>query len=244
MTNLFTIALLLVLLAACRGNRLPLPADPAERLIIQAINAHGGSRYDQAHYTFVFRDKAYTFHNDGPRYRYTRTDSLGHVDILNNDGISRTLDGSPIVLNEKQQSAYAEAVNSVIYFATLPHKLQDPAVRAAHAGTTTIKGQPYEILDVRFTEENGGTDYDDTFRYWIHAKRHTVDYLAYNYRVNGGGVRFRSAYNPRTVGGIRFQDYVNYKAPVGTALSELPALHEAGKLKELSRIETDRVVAL
>lgn len=235
------LALLLVLLLACRSNRLPLPTDPAGRLIARAINAHGGARYNRAHYAFVFRDRTYTFQNDGPRYRYTRTDTLGNRDVLDNDGIRRSQNGTPVTLSEKQQNAYAEALNSVIYFATLPHKLQDPAVRATHAGSTTIEEEPYEVLDVRFTEANGGTDHDDTFRYWIHAKRHTIDYLAYNYRVSGGGVRFRRAYNPRTVGGIRFQDYVNYKAPVGTPLVALPQLYEQGALEELSRIETARV---
>ena len=222
--------------------RQPLPTDPAQRLIMQAVDAYGGDRYDRAHYEFVFRDKTYTFMNDGPRYRYTRTDTLGNKDVLDNDGISRTLNGTPVPLSEKQRSAYTESVNSVIYFATLPHKLQDSAVRATHAGTVTIKGEPYEVLDVRFVEAGGGTDFEDHFRYWIHANRHTVDYLAYDYRVNGGGVRFRSAYNPRTVGGIRFQDYVNYKAPTGTALADLPQLYESGALQELSRIETKQIV--
>ena len=62
--------------------------------------------------------------------------------------------------------------------------------------------------------------------------------MAYSYSVNDGGVRFRSAYNPRTIDGIRFQDYINWEAPVGTPLKDLPALFEKDKLKELSRIET------
>ena len=39
-----------------------------------------------------------------------------------------------------------------------------------------------------------------------------MDYLAYLYHVNGGGARFREAHNIRTVEGIRFADYRNYKA--------------------------------
>ena len=244
MTKLSTVALLFVMLLACRGNQLPLPTDPAARLITRAINAHGGERYDRAHYAFVFRGKTYTFQNDGPRYRYTRTDTLGFVDVLTNDGLVRTRHGSQIKLTDKQRKGYTESVNSVIYFATLPHKLKDSAVRATLAGTTTIKGQPYRELDVYFVEAGGGTDFEDHFRYWIHAERYTVDYLAYDYQVNGGGVRFRSAYNAREVAGIRFQDYVNYKAPVGTPLGTLPALYEQSKLTELSRIETEGVIKL
>ena len=62
--------------------------------------------------------------------------------------------------------------------------------------------------------------------------------------MSGGGVRFRSAYNSRKVGGIIFQDYINFKAAVGTPLANLPKLFEQGKLKELSRIETKNVVQL
>ena len=52
------------------------------------------------------------------------------------------------------------------------------------------------------------------------------------------------AYNTRVIDGITFQDYINYKAAVGTALKDLPALYEKGKLKELSKIETENVVNL
>ena len=68
-----------------------------------------------------------------------------------------------------------------------------------------------------------------------------MNYMAYSYHTNDGGVRFRSAYNPRTVDGIRFQDYVNWEAPIGTPLEELPKLYENGQLKELSKIETEAV---
>ena len=62
--------------------------------------------------------------------------------------------------------------------------------------------------------------------------------------MNGGGVRFRSAYNSRNVGGIIFQDYVNYKAEMGTPLGDLPKLFEQGRLKELSKIDTENVINL
>ena len=69
-----------------------------------------------------------------------------------------------------------------------------------------------------------------------------MDYLAYSYETDGGGIRFRAAYNPREINGLRFQDYVNYK-PQGldVALKDLDYLYEQGSLIEVSKIELENV---
>jgi len=219
----------------------------ADKILSKTIKAHGGKKYDKAHYEFVFRKKKYTFKNEGQKYKYTSSstkDGQKIIDVLNNDGINRTIDGKAIALSEKQIRGYTGSLNSVIYFATLPHKLLDPAVNKSYKGITNINGQVYQVLHIYFNEENGGVDHDDNFYYWINAKTNRIDYLAYDYKVNNGGVRFRSAYNTRIVDGILFQDYVNYKAPVGTALKDLPALFEKNELKKLSVIETKNIVNL
>lgn len=223
------------------------PASPADQLLAKSLKAHGGDRYATAHYGFKFRKKAYTFNNDGSQFFYTATgekDGKVIIDKLDNGELTRTTDGELTALTQKQIASATEAVNSVIYFATLPHKLLDGAVNLEKQTAITIKAKEYDVLKVHFDEEGGGTDHDDNFRYWINQETGRIDYLAYDYRVSGGGVRFRSAYNPRVVGGILFQDYVNYKAEVGTSLDDLPGLYEQGQLKELSRIETEEVVKL
>lgn len=221
--------------------------SPAEKLIQETVAAHGGEFYDQASYQFVFRDKEYRFTNDEDTYIYTmkvQTDSLNMEDKLDNGDFKRTIDGVEQELDQKQIDSYSESLNSVIYFATLPHKLTDEAVNPSLEGTIEIKGKSYEVLGVVFDEEGGGKDHDDQFMYWINSNTNEVDYLAYSYAVNGGGVRFRSAYNKRNVDGIIFQDYINYAAPVGTELVDLPALYEMDSLEEASRILTENVVNL
>lgn len=216
----------------------------AEAVLARVLTAHGGERYATAAYRFTFREMDYTFTNNEGNYVYTRTqqqDDKTIVDVLNGNSLSRTMDGDTVALDAKKRAAYSNSVNSVIYFATLPHKLQDPAVKLAYAGEQMVKGQTYDLLRVHFDEEGGGEDHDDNFVYWINRDTDRIDYLAYDYRTDGGGVRFRSAYNPRLVDGILFQDYVNYKAPIGTKLEDLAGMHERDELEELSRIETEDV---
>ena len=225
----------------------PKTEDKAEKILQETIKAHGGELYDSANYEFVFRGKTYRFKNDGNSYLYeveSSKDGETTVDVLDNGTFSRFVNNIPIELSEKKMASAAGAINSVIYFATLPHKLNDAAVNKKFVEETTIKGQKYDVLQITFKKEGGGEDFDDEYQYWIHQNTKKIDYLAYNYQVNGGGVRFRSAYNSRVVDGITFQDYINYKAEVGTPLKALPALYEAGKLEELSRIETENVVNL
>ncbi len=219
----------------------------AEQLLMETFRAHGGDLYLTASYSFQFREKQYAFVHDHGNFVYSviyNDNGKVILDELKNGTFSRKINGAPTELTQKEISKYAEALNSVIYFATLPYKLRDKAVNKSYGGETTIKGKNYDILEITFDQKGGGKDHDDEFTYWIDSDTKHIQYLAYRYSSSGGGVRFRSAYNPRMVSGIRFQDYINYEAPIGTALDSLPKLYEAGKLKELSKIETANVVCL
>ena len=107
-----------------------------------------------------------------------------------------------------------------------------------------IKGKSYQKIGVHFTSENGGVDYQDTFRYWFDEQTKTLDYLAYEYLTDAGGIRFRVAINRRTIAGVLFQDYENYKAPKNTPLDDLPKMYEKGELVLLSRIANDSITLL
>lgn len=215
-----------------------------QAIVNEAIKAHGGDAYDAAHYQFVFRDKLYTFNNEnGYTYTVNYIDSLDNriEDNLKNGQFTRKVNEEIIELSKKDNIKYSNALNSVIYFATLPFKLGDKAVQKEYVGNAIIKSEDYEVVKITFDKVGGGTDHDDVFMYWVNKKSHYIDYLAYSYSVNDGGVRFRSAYNPRTIGGIRFQDYINWEAPLHTPLLQLPQLFEQGQLKELSKIETEEI---
>ncbi|MCB0609821.1 MAG: hypothetical protein KDD12_19025, partial [Lewinella sp.] len=142
----------------------------------------------------------------------------------------------------KDSSAYANSVNSVIYFALLPYFLNDPAVRKTYLGKTTIKGIAYHKIGVTFGAENGGKDFQDQYIYWIRQDNFTLDYLAYNYIVDGGGARFRQAYNLRPVNGLLIADYINFKPKSDSRdVVRFDRLFESDSLEELSRIVLENV---
>jgi hypothetical protein len=217
----------------------------ADSIVNRAIEAHGGNLYSKADYSFVFREKKYRFKNDGNSFEYSSEAQKGDSiikDVMINNDFKRYINTKPQTLSKEDAGKYGESLNSVIYFATLPYKLQDASVNKKFIEETTIKDKKYDVIEVTFGQDGGGKDFDDEFHYWINKQSHKIDYLAYNYRTNDGGVRFRSAFNTREIDGITFQDYINYEAPLETALKDLPKLYEQGKLKEVSQIRTENVV--
>lgn len=222
------------------------PLSKADSIINTAIKAHGGDLYTNADYSFTFRDKKYRFKNDGNNYEYSSEVQKGDSlikDVMINSDFTRYINSQKQNLTAEDGGKYGESLNSVIYFATLPHKLQDASVHKKYVEETTIKGKKYDVIEVTFGQDGGGKDFDDQYQYWINKETHLMDYFAYNYQVNEGGVRFRAAFNTRVVNGVTFQDYINYEAPVKTPLKDLPALYEQAKLKEASKILTENVVA-
>lgn len=219
---------------------------PAADIVDKAIEAHGGQVFEEAHFSFEFRDRTYHWMRDGNRFEYRRifTDTTGQsvTDILENDGFTRLVEGQAVELPEERSRAFTNSVNSVIYFAVLPYRLNDEAVRKEYLGETAVKGETYHKVKVTFAQEGGGEDYEDEYIYWFHRDSFTMDYLAYSYHTEGGGMRFREAYNPRTIGGIRWQDYINYQPPtLEVPLEALDSLFEQGQLKEVSRIELKNI---
>lgn len=224
----------------------PAAHDTVAAAILQRTRtAHGSDLLDHATVEFSFRGTPFSAERDGGRFAYTRDwkDSTGTGrDVLTNDGLVRTVDGAEVAIDERTYRIAEEAVNSVVYFALLPHALADAAVQPQLVGADTLAGEPYHVVEVTFRQEGGGRDYQDRFLYWIHQDRDTMDFLAYSYEDNGGGARFRQAVNPRTVEGVRFADYLNFSAePLRPPLERLGQMWEADSLDRLSVIALDSV---
>lgn len=224
------------------------PSNNAKNIIDEGIEAHGGESYQNKRIEFDFRQFHLVLEHHNGQFRYERThvDSLNRPirEVLTNNGFSRYLDNQRQTLDTAQTGKYSRSVNAIAYFVLLPQKLADPAVLADYIGESRIDGQAYNKIRVRFRAEGGGEHYGDTFFYWFNQQTHTMEYLAYS----EGGPRFRKAINPQTIGGIRFQDYINYQGDPAdtTSVSTYDRRYEARQLSVLSRIEQKniRVTAL
>lgn len=221
--------------------------NPAQEIVDKAIQAIGGDLLDHADIDFTFRTRDYKFHQQGGKFEYTRihVDTTGKktIDLLTNEGLSRSVDSKPVDLDEKWAQRYSNSVNSVFYFAFLPYRLNDAAVIKTYNGIKDFNGKKYHEVEVQFAKEGGGVDHDDNFLYWFSEDKYALDYFAYDYITDKGGVRFRHATNRRLVNGLIVQDYVNYKPKdKKTGLYDMFEAHKSRELVELSRIELENVV--
>lgn len=236
--NLFA-ALGLIFLATCQME------PDSDSIIEKAIAVHGGDELKEVKLSFDFRDIHYVINHQDGRFQYERifSDSNRNIhDILTNDGFIRIVDADTAEVSTEFQKKYSNSINSVAYFALLPYGLDGGPVNRSLLGTTTIKGLPYYEILVTFDEEGGGEDFEDIFVYWINQQSYTMDYLAYAYHTEGGGTRFRESINPREIGEIRFQDYVNYDYKGDTSdLHTYETLFAENKLEELSRINLENI---
>ncbi|NAS30871.1 deoxyribose-phosphate aldolase [Flavobacteriaceae bacterium R38] len=218
----------------------------AVAIINNSIKASGGDTFRNAEISFDFRGRTYTSKRNSHGRELVRitTDSTGTQtkDVLYSNEFKRYINEDEVQVADSMVTRYSNSVNSVHYFAYLPQGLNDKAVHKELLGETTIKGTPYYKIKVYFDQEGGGTDFDDVFIYWVNKENYIIDYLAYEYHVDGGGIRLREAYNERFVEGLRFADHNNYKpAEASTKLEDMAKAFEEGKLKLLSKIELENV---
>ncbi|MDT0691624.1 DUF6503 family protein [Salegentibacter sp. F188] len=217
-----------------------------EKIIGKSIEASGGENYENAEIDFTFRNRRYKSKRNGDMFRLERIvkDSTGKTthDVLSNEGLKRFVNSKAVTVPDSMVTRISDGINSVHYFVQVPYVLNSPATIKKLSGEDEVEGEPYYEVEVSFRKEGGGTDHHDKFVYWIHKENFTVDYLAYRFFTNDGGIRFRKAVNPRIVEGIRFVDYQNYKTnELSTPLRDLDTLYEAGKLEFFSDIQTENI---
>ncbi|GAA0879077.1 hypothetical protein GCM10009119_20450 [Algoriphagus jejuensis] len=218
----------------------------AQKIVDASIEAHGGENFAGSQIEFDFRDKHYTIHKTPSAFEYIRefSDSTGTVkDVLNNAGFVRTVNGVKIdTLTEERIGAFSRSVNSVAYFAFLPYGLNDDAAVKTFLGETEIKGKKYNMVKVTFAQQGGGEHFEDEFLYWFGTEDSLMEYMAYSYHTDGGGLRMREVSGKSEVGGIIFQNYLNLKpADEKIPVEMMQELYLAGKLEVLSEINLENI---
>jgi hypothetical protein len=214
-------------------------------IIDKSITASGGKKVFNSTIEFNFRKKHFVAKYDNNNYELKRTfsDSTGnYIDILKNDGFTRTINDSLVTLDEEWTGRYSRSVNSVIYFFRIPFIMKDEAVIPELIGSSTIKNQDYYKIRISFKQEGGGEDFDDSFIYWINKNSFFVDYMAYSYSTGKGGKRFRVAINQRDINGFHAVDYINYKPKdIKVSIEDYDTYFFEDGLEELSRIINENV---
>ncbi len=216
-------------------------------IIDRAVEVSGMEKMRNAEATFTFRKHTYGYKRQNGQFTYTRIgknkDNSPVRDVYSNKGFTRYIDDTVVNLTEKRKNAYTNSVNSVMYFAFLPLWLKDPAVILKDMGRSKIKDKEYYKIRVTFQQEGGGADFEDVFLYWFDVEDYSMDYLAYKYFTDEGGMRFRVAFNQRKINGVLIQDYRNLQPKIkdGINFDEIENAFQKGKLEELSLIELKNV---
>ncbi|HHL53212.1 MAG TPA: hypothetical protein ENJ39_07520, partial [Flammeovirgaceae bacterium] len=109
--KIFPFIALLLIVAACQQQ------PTAEEIIDRSIEAYGGQKVYNSIIEFDFRKRHYVAKYQDNHYELKRifTDTLGnhYVDVLTNEGFTRTVNDSLAQLDDEWRGKYASSVNSV-----------------------------------------------------------------------------------------------------------------------------------
>jgi len=201
------------------------------QIMNRAFERHGGEYLKNLEIDFKFRGFKYEAKLVDGKFAYQNRSRLGSTE----ENYSKR-----VKLGRNNTPPPASAM-SVFHFALLPFNVNDEMAHKELMCTSKIKGEDYYKVEVTFDLKGGGEDFEDVYIYWVHKENYTIDYLAYSFYNNGGGVRFREAYNQREVNGVRFQDYINYTIDEDYPAQELDYAFQKGRLREISRINLDDI---
>ena len=235
----YLFVILSVVLASCKPNY------TAQEIVNKSIESSSLNKLNKSILSFTFRDKQYKATRDNGVFEFVRfqeNDSVKIKDVLSNNGFERFINDSLAILAEKDKNRFSNSVNSVHYFSVVPLGLNDSAVKKRLLESVTIKGKDYYKVEITFAEEGGGDDFDDVFIYWFTKDNFQLDYLAYKYHTNGGGVRFRDVRKEHLINGVRLVDYSNYK-PKDKEIDiyTIDKIYESNMLIKVSEINLENI---
>ena len=236
----YIFGLVIIALMSCQTSENTLTS---EEIVEKAIVYSGKSKLNSNILKFDFRKYSYKATPTCDGFKFERISKTKPIrDVLVNDELTRYSKDSIVKLADSTAFSYYESVNSVHYFTQLPLRLKDEAVTLSNLGKEEIQDKTYHKIQVKFSEDGGGVDFEDVYIYWFDVENFSMDYLAYSFIVNEGGLRFRKAINRRKIKGVVFQNYENYKPKAKSKnLKDIGKMYENDELELLSLIENEAI---
>lgn len=241
-----SVVFLMLILSACQGEKNKKTTSSAKELTAQsviddAIKYSGTEAYQRSKISFDFRDYHFVSEATCEGYKFSRQKG-DTLEVLHNSDYHKSVANQKLKVADSMAFKFSESINSVFYFMQLPMRLNDGAVIKELKDSQTIGDKSYHVVEAKFKEENGGEDHTDVYMYWFNQKDDALEYFAYEYDTNGGGVRFREAKNSRLISGVRFLDYGNYKPKSKEVnIENLLTLYSENKLIKVSEITNTNI---
>ncbi len=200
------------------------PAEGGRAAIVdRAIEHHGGEIYRHSETELDLCSKSGCFHVvarvDGDRFAYVVSGKSGGARLevrSTNDALEVSRNGEPLAVEPAKQRQYRDWAMARVYFCFLPFRLGDPSVIQQDLGLVDWQGRRLHKVKVTF-EPGTSTDSGDEYVYWFDPESARLEYFAYSYDDNGGGLRFRRNLRHRRAGGLLFFDQENYGVDGGGA---------------------------
>ncbi|MEM7585700.1 MAG: DUF6503 family protein [Acidobacteriota bacterium] len=248
-------ALLISSLMAIGGSTEALGAtegtpEPVRRLEIvdRAIAFHGGDLYTSRATRLDLCSKSGCFQvdaaMDGDRfdYRVRRETEETRLEVRStNETLEVWRDGVQVEIEAARAQGYRDWAMARVYFCFLPFRLNDPSVLKQDLGLVEWQGRKLHKVKVTF-DAGSSTDASDEYVYWFDPESARLEYFAYSYDDNGGGLRFRRAVNHRRVGGILFFDQENLgseDAELSVDALDAEVVHD--RLRQISTVRLENI---
>ncbi len=222
-------------------------------IVDRAIAYHGGDAYQTSRTELDLCSKSGCFHLvaevDGGRfdYRVSRETAESAIEVRStNDTLEVVRDGANVDVEAAKAQSYRDWAMARVYFCFLPFRLNDPSVIQQDLGLVDWDGRKLHKVKVTF-EADSSTDASDEFMYWFDPDTARLEFFAYSYDNNGGGLRFRRAVHHRRIGGILFFDQENLGTEdADISVDDLDAAVVRDRLRHIStvRLEAIKVTAI
>lgn len=193
----------------------PPAIDSARWVLDRTLAYHGGALYYDADLSFAARNRTYKARFDSIGFRYERRLRMMNqaaVDIVDQNGFRREVDGERIRMAPGDRDESAFSLGQVVLFAFFPHFLRDSMVDAHYLGTYRFKpeGKMYYRVGFHFRQYWAGFSTEEEYLCLVDTSTFALAYIAYSFKRNGGGLRLLEVSGLIEDGGVHLLNYNSY----------------------------------